>query len=73
MWKIYFLQNQGFRVDTSVVYQDNKSAILLEENERTSSSNRTKHINVRNFYIYDRVDNGEVTAVHCPTDQMTGD
>ena len=24
-------------------------------------------------FIYDRVDNDEVTAVHCPTDQMTGD
>ena len=49
MWKKYFLQNQGFHVDTSVVYQDKKSAILLEENFRASISNRKKHINIRFF------------------------
>ena len=64
----YFLQNKEFNDDTYVVYQDNKSAILLAKNGRASRSNRKKHINIRYFLIQDRVENGEVTVVHCPTD-----
>jgi hypothetical protein len=34
----YFLQEQGYNMDLSLLYQDNMSAILLETNGRTSSS-----------------------------------
>ena len=69
----YFLQNQGFHANNSVAYQDNKSDISLEKNGRTSSSNHKKHVNINYFFIQDHVDTGELTVVHCPTDEMTGD
>jgi hypothetical protein len=31
-WTRYFLQAQGYGVHENIVYQDNKSAILLEKN-----------------------------------------
>ena len=73
MWTQYFLQCQGFDVKTSVLYQDNESAILMAKNGRASSSKRTKHINVRYFFIKDRVDSGEVTVEHCSTHDMLAD
>ena len=45
----------------------------MAENGRASTSNRTKKINICYFFIKERVDNDEVTVVHCPTDEMTGD
>ena len=49
-----FLQNQGYEVNKSTMYQDNMIAMLLKRNGRASSSSRTKHI--RNRYFYSGLD-----------------
>ena len=49
LWAIYFLQEQGYDLEPSLVYQENLSAILLEMNGKASSSKRTKHIKVKYF------------------------
>ena len=49
IWTWNFMQEQGFDMGPSVVCQDNKSAILLEKNGRSSSSKQTRHIDVRYF------------------------
>ena len=67
-----FFQTQGYNFKV-IVYQDNKSAILLENNGMASSSKRTKHINVRYFFITDRINKGELEVVHCPTKEMLAD
>ena len=73
LWTRYFLQEQGYDMKPSLIYQDNKSAMLLEENGRASSSKRTKHINVRYFFVHDRIKKGEIEVRHCPTEVMWGD
>lgn len=73
LWTNYFLEAQGYAPEKTIVYQDNKSAILLETNGRASSSKRTKHVNVRYFFIMDRVASGEVFLEHCPTLGMIAD
>ena len=55
------------------MYQHNKSSILLETNGKASSSKRTKHINIRYFFITDRVKRNELSVVWCPTGNMIGD
>ena len=45
LWTQYFLNAQGYDCFKTIVFQDNKSAILLEKNGIASSSKRTKHIN----------------------------
>ena len=62
-----------YQVTDSIIYQDNKSAILLEENGQRSSSKRTRHINVRYYFITDRIQQGEVRVEHCPTKDMLAD
>ena len=49
------------------------SSIILENNGKSSSSKRTKHINIRYLYINDRVAKGEVSIVWCPTGDMIAD
>ncbi len=73
LWARYFLQEQGYDIEPSLLYQDNMSAILLETNGKASSSKRTKHIKVRYFYVKDKFDQGEIVVQHCPTEQMWTD
>jgi hypothetical protein len=72
-WTRYFMKAQGYSVKDNVLFQDNKSSILLEKNGKASSSKRTKHINIRYFFITDRVSKEEVSVVWCPTGDMIGD
>ena len=50
LWTRSFLISQGYPVQKNVVYQDNMSAMLLENNGRKSSTKRTKHIELRYFF-----------------------
>ena len=43
-WTKLFLEEQGYEVEKNILYQDNKSAILLETNGKRSSSSRTPSI-----------------------------
>ena len=53
--------------------QDNKSSILLERNGKASSGKRTRHINIRYFFITDRVNMKKVSIEWCPTKDMVAD
>ena len=73
LWTRYFLKSQGYHVSDNIIFQDNKSTMLLERNGKASSSRRTKHINVRYFFITDRISKGEVRVEWCPTKEMVAD
>jgi hypothetical protein len=73
LWTRYFLEAQGYGVNDSLVYQDNQSAILLEKNGRALSGKRTRHINIRYFFVTYRIASGEVKVEYCPTGEMLGD
>jgi hypothetical protein len=66
---------QGYNVQDNILFQDNKSSILLEKNGKASSGKRTNHanINIRYFFITDRVIKEEVSVIWCPTGDMNGD
>ena len=70
LWSLYFLQAQGCGTTHATIYQDNKSAILLETNGKFSSSKRTKHIKMKFFFVKDKVDEGEVKIEHLPDEKL---
>ena len=70
LWSLYFIQAQGYNMTHALIYQDNKSAILLEVNGKMSSSKRTKHIRIKYFFVTDRVEQGDVKIEHKPTGEM---
>ena len=73
LWTRYFLRAQGFTIRDNILYQDNQSAMKLENNGRQLSGKRTQHINIRYFFITDCIKNGEVRAEYCPTDMLIAD
>ena len=73
LWAHLFMRAQGFVVRDNILYQDNKSAMLLETNGQASSSKRTKHINIQYYYVADWVAKGDLRIVWCPTDKMIAD
>jgi hypothetical protein len=60
-------------MDALLLYQENMSAILLKINGQASNSKHTKHIEVKYYFIKDKVGQGEITIKHCPTDKMWTD
>ena len=73
LWTKLFLEAQGGEVKKNIIYQDNKSAILLEMNGKKSSSQRTRALNIRYFFMTDQIKKGNVMIEYCPTDDMTSD
>ena len=67
-----FLIHQGYDLGDATLFQDNMSTIKLIENGR-SNSDRTRHINIRFFFVSDRVKSGEVSVKYMPTDEMIAD
>ena len=67
------LWSQGNKVKENVIFQDNKSTLILEKNGKASSSKRTKHIMVRYFFVKDKIEKGEVAVKYCPTEKMRSD
>ena len=72
-WTRYFLEAQGYGVKDNILCQDNKSSILLEKNGKMSSGKRTKHINIRYFFVTDRASEGELSIEWCPTADVVAD
>ena len=72
LWTRHFLAAQN-PIPTMTIYQDNKSRILLAEKGRSSSSKRTRHINIRYYFVTDKIKKGEVKVAFCPTTNMLGD
>ena len=73
LWTRNFLEAQGFEITDNVVFQENESAILLEKNGRQSSTKRTRHIEIRYFFVTDNIERGRLRVTHCPTTQMWAD
>jgi hypothetical protein len=53
LWMHLFMKAQGFVVRDNILYQDNKSTMLLETNGRPLSSKRTRRIEIRYYYVAD--------------------
>ena len=60
-------------IHDNFIYQDNQSVIRLENNGRQSSRNRTRHINIRYYFITDRIINQEESVDFFPNFDMVGD
>ena len=73
LWTKLFIEAQGYKVEKNILYQDNRSAILLEKNGKKSSSQRTRHLNIRYFFLTDQVEKKNLEIDYCPTDEMTVD
>jgi hypothetical protein len=73
IWAKNFLEAQGYDIIENVFHQDNQSAIRMEKNGRASAGQKSRHINIRYFFIKDRILDGDMEVIYCPTELMLAD
>ena len=73
IWVQNFMEAQGYKLKSNIIYQDNQSAIKMESNGRASCSDRSRHIDIRYFFVKDYVRRNEIQIQYCPTDKMLAD
>ena len=73
LWMKRFIEAQGYPVIENVIYQDNESSMKLEKYGRQSRSKKTRHLDIRYYFITDNVKKGAVQIRYCPTGDMTAD
>jgi hypothetical protein len=73
LWTKFFMEAQGYDIQDNILYQDNKSAILLETNGAKSAGKRSQALNVRYFFLADQVEQGNLRIAYCPTEKMVAD
>jgi hypothetical protein len=64
-----FVEAQGYDVGPVQIKQDNMSCMALVK-KGAATSERSRHIAIRYFWVRERVDSGEVQISHEPTETM---
>ena len=73
LWTKLFLEEQGQDIKQNIIYQDNKSAMLLEVNGKKSAGKRSRALNIRYFFVTDQVEKGNLVVQYCPTNEIMED
>jgi hypothetical protein len=73
IWAKKFLEAQGYPIKENLFYQDNQSTIKFEKNGRKSCGSKSRHIDIRYFFIKNRLDIENIDVQYCPTEQMLAD
>ena len=73
IWLTHYLQRQGEKGIGSLFFQDNKSAIRIGENGQMSMGQKSKHIEIRYFFVKDRTSGNNIKVGYCPTEKMISD
>ena len=68
-----FVEHQGFKIKKNKIYQNNTNTINLENNGKVSSGKRTRHFDIRLFYITNLMVRHEVEVKYYPADEMLAD
>ena len=67
------MEYQGYTIDSNIFYQDNQSAMKLEKNGRKSCGDKSRHIDIRYFFIKDVLQRENIDLKHCLTERMIAD
>jgi hypothetical protein len=73
LWTRLFMQCQGYDIDKNILFQDNKSTILLEQNGKRSSRKRTRALNIRYLFLTGQTVKGNLIVKYYPTTEMVAD
>ena len=73
LWTRMFLESQGVPIKDNVVFQDNQSTMKLQNNGKRSSGKKTRHIDIRYYFITDNIRRKQVRVEYCPTELMHAD
>jgi hypothetical protein len=73
LWFRLFRIAQGGYANEDILMQDNQSTIQLVNNGRFSAGKGSKHVEIRYFFVTDRVQRKHIKVQYCPTEEMIAD
>jgi hypothetical protein len=71
IWIRKLLKELGIMQTVTTIYEDNQGCIALAKNP--VQHHRTKHIDVKYHFIRERIEEGTVKVIYCPTNEMKAD
>jgi hypothetical protein len=72
IWSRYLLDEMGYaQKDPTVIHEDNQAALALARDPQFHA--RSKHFDIQNHFIRERIENGTVDPVYCTTDDQLAD
>ena len=72
-WFRYFRIGQGEDPEEDLLFQDNTSCIRLHKNYPFSTRKGSKHVNVKCFFVVDKIEQKDVRMAHFPTEKIIAD
>jgi hypothetical protein len=72
IWLKFFMKEQGYEIPPITIYQDNKSTIAMIEKGKDASS-KARHINIKYFFVKEKVEEGLIKFEYIPTREMLAD
>jgi hypothetical protein len=73
IWTKNFLEAQGYPVNKTILHQDNQSAMKIGMNGRESVGKRSRHLDIRYFFLSDLYKKKIIDIKYCPTKEMLAD
>lgn len=72
LWTREYLASAGLELGPALMFQDNQSTIFLATKGR-STSERSRHIKIRHFFVSHYIDANEIKIEYLPTGEMIAD
>jgi hypothetical protein len=74
LWMRLFMQCQGYDIDKNMLYQDNKSTILLEQNGKSASLAHAPELSISDtFFLTDQIAKANLIVEYCRITEMVTD
>ena len=73
IWTEIFLEHQGIVIESNKFMQDNLSTNKLIINGIRSCGSGSRHIDIRYFWMKNRLDTHNIVVEYCPTEEMLAD
>lgn len=71
LWIKYFLKKIGIELDKVIINEDNTGTISLAKNKRKDG--RTKHVDIKHYFITDKIKEGLVDLRYLKTEEQLAD
>jgi hypothetical protein len=72
VWSRYLLEEMGHAQESpTVIYEDNQAALVLARDPQFHA--RSKHFDVQNHFIREKIETGTVEPVYCGTEDQIAD
>ena len=67
------MRSQRYDIKQDILFQDNQSAIQMEENGKKSCTGNYRHISISYFFSKDRVEINNMSIIYFSTEHIVAD